>query len=533
MGIDTTIMTVLFIALVIYYLYICILAVMVKDPSARPHDSQPFHFVFMIPCRNEEAVIAVTIRRLLEVDHPDRRILVINDGSTDSTEEVVKTFAETGAVEVITTVDSGRGKGEALNFGFRHVLERLADEGITSYENVLIGILDADGQPSPNICSAVEPFFDDPEVGAVQTAVRIANADSNLIAACQDIEFTGFSRSIQRGRDRLGSVGLGGNGQFARLSALASLSMDRPWNTSLTEDLDIGIRLIQAGWKVRFCAAAYVAQQGVEKFRPLIVQRVRWMQGHYTCWKYIPSLLRNRNLRVRTRLDNSAYLVLGVTPFIVFLSIVLSFLAAVGAITVYNKLADMLLGISFLLYILMFYFLSFVIAIVFVTFYARAGRMSFWRLVVMYNVFAVYTLMWIPASFGAVINLVRGETVWVKTGRTEILEYAVLRDFPRVELSIPVSVTAGGRDASVTIRDASAGGIGVQLTKKAYLDGPIRVISTGNRVEVRAPVSGRTVAAEVVWVAYLGRNQVRSGLRFTDPPTVDVHDDFGYASRYI
>jgi cellulose synthase/poly-beta-1,6-N-acetylglucosamine synthase-like glycosyltransferase len=528
MGIDTTIMTVLFIALVIYYLYICILAVMVKDPALRPHDSEPFRFIFMIPCRNEEAVIAVTIRRLLEVDHPDRRILVINDGSTDATEEVVRSFAETGEVDVITTVDPGRGKGEALNSGFRHVLERLREDGVTNYERVLIGILDADGQPSPNICTAVEPFFDEPSVGAVQSAVRIANADSNLIAACQDIEFTGFSRSIQRGRDRLGSVGLGGNGQFTRLSALSSLSLDRPWNTSLTEDLDIGIRLIQAGWKVRFCASAYVAQQGLEKFRPLVVQRVRWMQGHYSCWKYIPSLLRNRNLPWRTRLDNSAYLVLGVTPFLVFLSIVLSFLAAVGAITVYNRLADMLLGVSFVLYILMFYFLSFVIAIVFVTFYARSGRMSFWRLVIMYNVFAVYTLMWIPASFGAVINLIRGETVWVKTSRTEILEYAVLRDFPRVELSIPVTVAGAGLDVELTIKDISAGGIGVQVTKRAYLNGPIRVIATGNRVEVRAPVSGRTVAAEVVWVAYLGRNQVRAGLRFTDPPMIDVNEDFGY-----
>ena len=321
MTIDSTIITVTFILLILYYVYICVLTVFVNSPHARKTGAPDHRFIFMVPCRNEEAVIGVTIERLLEIDYLQKQVLIINDGSTDRIEEVTLGFGG-AAVEVVSTVEPGRGKGEALNVGYWHILDILREEGAADYATIIIGILDAEGQQTLNICRAVEPFFDDPPVGAVQGAVRIANADSNLIAACQDIEFTGFSQAIQKGRDRLGSVGLGGNGQFTRLSALSSLSLENPWNRSLTEDLDIGVRLILEGWRVRFCSDAHVAQQGVEKVRPLVVQRVRWMQGHYSTWEYIPALLRNRNIPLRTRLDNTAYLLLGMTPFLVLASIV-------------------------------------------------------------------------------------------------------------------------------------------------------------------------------------------------------------------
>lgn len=533
MDLDSTILTVLFILLIFYYVFICILAVMVKNPAAGGEDKDGYRFFIMCPCRNEEAVIGVTVKRLLAIDHPKKKILVINDGSTDGTEDVVRSFESSGPVEVINTVDSGRGKGEALNFGFLHIIEELKSEGEGDYSRVIIGIVDADGQPEQGICSAVEPYFFDRRVGAVQSAVRIANAKANLIATCQDVEFTGFSQAIQKGRDKLGSVGLGGNGQFARLSALCSLSMEHPWNRSLTEDLDIGMRLILAGWRVRFCPAAFVAQQGVEHMRPLVIQRVRWMQGHFSCWRYIPSLLKNKNLPWKTRIDNTAYLLFGVTPILVFISIVISLFAAIGVISVSNRFADWLLGANFFLFLFLFYFLSFIIAIVFVTWYARYRKMSLVRLFFLYHLFAIYTLMWIPASMGAAINLLRGQREWVKTGRTSAEDFSELRRFPRVEISIPVEVLGPDGKVKAEVSDVAAGGAGLKFSKKQYLNDAIDFVTTGNRVNIITPMTGKRVNCEVVWIAYLGLNQVRAGLQFLDPETVDVNVDFGYTDPYL
>lgn len=527
LGINTTIITIAFLVVLVYYIYLCILTLVVRSPSARGKGESQARFIFMIPCRNEEAVIAVTIKKLLEIDYPRKQILVINDGSTDRTEEVVRSFADSEIVEVTSTIDPGRGKGEALNFGYRWILDRLRAEGVSNYENIIISIVDADGQPSKNICMAVEPFFDDPGVGAVQTAVRIANVDANLITACQDIEFTGFSQSIQKGRDRLGSVGLGGNGQFTRLSALSSLSIEHPWNRSLTEDLDIGVRLVLAGWRLRFCSSAFVAQQGVEKIRPLLVQRMRWMQGHYSTWKYIPALLRDRNIPLLTRADTTVYLLFGATPFIVLASLIISLLSVVGLINVTNKFSELLMRTNFVLFILVFYFVSFLIAIIFVSFYMRYKKLSVLRLIIMYNVFAFYTFLWIPSSLGAVINLIRGQKTWVKTGRTAIEEFIELREDERVDVAFPVEVNMGGRSVELTVRDVSAGGIGIQATKGYFVEHAIEVVSVGNTVTVITPQTGTRVRSLVVWVAYLGSNQVRAGMRFDEPEVLDLKECFG------
>ena len=67
------------------------------------------------------------------------------------------------------------------------------------------------------------PYFQQPRVGAVQVGVRMYNAQESLLARMQDIEFVVFTEIYQRARRHLGTVELGGNGQFVRLAALRSL----------------------------------------------------------------------------------------------------------------------------------------------------------------------------------------------------------------------------------------------------------------------------------------------------------------------
>ena len=53
-----------------------------------------------------------------------------------------------------------------------------------------------------------------------------------------------------------------------------------PWRDKLTEDQDLGLRLIAAGWEGRQDLRATVNQQGLSKLRPLFRQRTRWSQGN-------------------------------------------------------------------------------------------------------------------------------------------------------------------------------------------------------------------------------------------------------------
>jgi 1,2-diacylglycerol 3-beta-glucosyltransferase len=103
---------------------------------------------------------------------------------------------------------------------------------------VVVGVVDADGRLDPRTLKAVEPYSADPAVGGVQIGVPIANASAGLLARLQDIEFVGFSAFVQTARGLLGSVGLGGNGQFNRLSAL----LQGPWAAGWARCPDRGFR---------------------------------------------------------------------------------------------------------------------------------------------------------------------------------------------------------------------------------------------------------------------------------------------------
>ena len=159
-------------------------------------------------------------------------------------------------------------------------------------DDVIVAVLDADGRLAPNALIEVAPFFADPAVGGVQIGVRMYNAGEKLLARMQDFEFVTFTEIFQRARQRIGSVGLGGNGQFNRLSALRSLG-SAPWTKCLTEDLDLGIQLLTRGWLNCYCPTSHVSQQAVVQFRRLVRQRSRWYQGNLQCWGRIPEIVRS------------------------------------------------------------------------------------------------------------------------------------------------------------------------------------------------------------------------------------------------
>ena len=98
---------------------------------------------------------------------------------------------------------------------------------------------------------------------------------------CRTSSSPSTAHLFQAGRDGWGTAGMGGNGQFNRLRALDELADDDgPWRDRLTEDQDLGLRLIAAGWKGRQELRAVVEQQGLTTLRPLLRQRTRWSQGN-------------------------------------------------------------------------------------------------------------------------------------------------------------------------------------------------------------------------------------------------------------
>ena len=149
--------------------------------------------------------------------------------------------------------EARKGKGEALNAAYRAIAEQTAAEGVDP-SKVVVGIIDGDGQGSRNILLEVSRMLRDPRIGAVQVQVRIRNRNK-LLGAVQDLEFGAIANACQSLRDTLDTVGLGGNGQFTRLSALQTLG-DAPWSACLVEDLELGLRMHLDGVGIRYTSRA-------------------------------------------------------------------------------------------------------------------------------------------------------------------------------------------------------------------------------------------------------------------------------------
>jgi glycosyltransferase involved in cell wall biosynthesis len=72
----------------------------------------------IVPVYNESATIGAVVERLLTIDLPlDREIIVVNDGSTDGTRDVLDRIAPGQACVSVVHLPANRGKGHAVRVG--------------------------------------------------------------------------------------------------------------------------------------------------------------------------------------------------------------------------------------------------------------------------------------------------------------------------------------------------------------------------------------------------------------------------------
>lgn len=263
--------------------------------SQRPDPDQEFAdsllWIFLVPALNEEVTIADSVMRLRKVNTANRVILVIDDGSADRTPEILQGLAGPDLVVLCRDLPQAQlGKAAALNQAWKSldslVLSR--DEFVRfSRDQVVMVIVDADGRLDPQAPQYIAAHLRDPQVGGVQVSVRIYNR-YNPLTWLQDAEFGVFGGLFQMGRTHWNTAGMGGNGQTNRLTALDAMANDQgPWRDTLTEDQDIGLRLIMGGWRNVHDVRTTVAQQGVSDVRRLSRQRTRWAQGNIQASQYL------------------------------------------------------------------------------------------------------------------------------------------------------------------------------------------------------------------------------------------------------
>ncbi|MGJ5723349.1 glycosyltransferase [Brevibacterium sp. H602] len=289
----------------------------VRQKAVDPGDSTDFTWHFLIPCRDEESVIAETVSAA-RTSFPDAHIWVIDDASEDATAAIVTDIMDVDdRTHLISRVlpEARTGKGKALNAAYRSVSEFVGADPADRARSV-IGVLDADGFLSDNALSVLSgpAGFGDETLGAAQLEVWMKNRGDkrprpgrnwflNLLGRflirMQDIEFRTSNSAMQQLRVTTGTVGMGGNGQFTRLTVLDALTEDHgePWGNKLSEDYELGLNILTCGFRNGYFPQAHVSQEALPYFRRLLTQRTRWGQGIMECASNLPALRRSRVLR--------------------------------------------------------------------------------------------------------------------------------------------------------------------------------------------------------------------------------------------
>ena len=300
----------------------------VRDRARRPGDSRTLAWHLFVPALNEERVIGGTVDYLRST-FPAAHLWVIDDDSGDCTAPIVGMRARRDPMVHLVprrSPDAQTGKGDALNAAYRALSEWLP--ATADRRRTIIGVIDADGRPAPNcldVCAGAS-LFGDLAVGSVQILVRMlnrndrhpfphrsefVNAFGHVLVRLQDLEFRVPISAIQLTRRFTRSVGLGGNGQFSRLSALDVVADEngRPWRGALLEDYELSLHLMLAGHRNEYTQDTYVDQEGLPDIRRLVRQRTRWGQGTMQCGVYLRRLWTSRHVSTIGALEASYYLI--------------------------------------------------------------------------------------------------------------------------------------------------------------------------------------------------------------------------------
>ncbi len=222
---------------------------------------------FLVPCYNEEETIEETLKHLLALDYPSKEIILINDGSTDGTADILKEISRNHPEVRVIQLYENKGKANALHLGAH-----------ASKAEFLI-CLDSDAildQDAPYYL--IHHFLHKGErLGAVTGNPRIRNRNT-LLSRIQLVEYSSIIGSIKRTQRILGKVmTVSGVVVAFRKKALVDVGL---WDRDMiTEDIAVSWKLQQRFWDIRYEPRALCWMLVPETLKGIWKQRVRWAQG--------------------------------------------------------------------------------------------------------------------------------------------------------------------------------------------------------------------------------------------------------------
>jgi cellulose synthase/poly-beta-1,6-N-acetylglucosamine synthase-like glycosyltransferase/peptidoglycan/xylan/chitin deacetylase (PgdA/CDA1 family)/spore germination protein YaaH len=232
----------------------------------------------LIPAHDEEGVIVQTVDSVLASDLKNLAVIVVNDGSTDRTGELLDShFGQDARVRILHQVN--RGKSAALSRAMGEV------------NTEIVVTIDADTEIEPDAISKLLRHFSDPTVGAVAGNVKVGNR-SRWLTRWQALEYITSQNLEKRAFDLLNCItvvpGALGAWRKKAIEAAGGITAD-----TVAEDADLTIAIRRLGWRISYDEEAIAWTEAPETPGVLIRQRFRWTFGTLqSFWKHSDTLFR-------------------------------------------------------------------------------------------------------------------------------------------------------------------------------------------------------------------------------------------------
>lgn len=253
----------------------------------------------LVPGKNEGSHIYILLRSLHEQTYQNYEVIVVDDGSDDSTAQICFDLEKNGLITHYLRCNTRGGKASAANFGAyyakgKYIVHLDADSSLdrTAIEEILL------------------PFYLEPDVKAVGGCVKVRNSKETICTSLQALEYL---KTIMVGRTVTSSLGIyrvisGAFGAFD-VQVLKQIGY---WDIGPGLDGDITQKIRKAGWKVRFTADAICMTNVPTKWEKLFKQRLRWAKSlvRFRLRKHRDILLPNRNwmwLNFASNMENIFY----------------------------------------------------------------------------------------------------------------------------------------------------------------------------------------------------------------------------------
>jgi cellulose synthase/poly-beta-1,6-N-acetylglucosamine synthase-like glycosyltransferase len=251
---------------------------------------------------NELYVADRIIETIANFDYPSDKLQIqVLDDSTDETKDVIaKKVAEVAArginIQHIHRTDRTGYKAGAL------------DAAMGQVESEFIAIFDADFIPDADWLQKTMPYFENENIGVVQTRWGHINKSYSILTELQAFGLNGHFAIEQGGRNAAGHyINFNGTGGIWRKTCIEDAG---GWeHDTLTEDLDLSYRAQIKGWKFQYLEDVIAPAELPITMSALKSQQHRWMKGGAECFvKMWKTILTAKNVKLADRIHGLSHL---------------------------------------------------------------------------------------------------------------------------------------------------------------------------------------------------------------------------------